>query len=79
VEFQKLTGHPGMVLNTPLAALSHLQLARANAISGESTKAVASYRDFLTLWSDADRGAPVLVKAKSEYAQLEGATRHQIQ
>ena len=77
VEFQKLTDHPGVVLNTPLAALARLQLARAYAISGESTKALDSYRDFLVLWKDADRDAPVLVKATAELAQMQNATRHQ--
>jgi tetratricopeptide (TPR) repeat protein len=70
-EFQKLIGHPGLVLNTPLAALARLQLARAYAISGESSKAVASYRDFLALWKDADRDTPVLVKASAELAQTQ--------
>jgi hypothetical protein len=78
-EFQKLVGHPGLVLNTPLAALARLQLARAFALEGDSSKALGSYRDFQALWKDADRDSPVLVKAKSEYAQLEGATRRQIQ
>jgi len=70
-EFQKLTGHPGLVLNTPLAALARLQLARAYAISGESSKALAGYRDFLALWKDADRDTPVLVKASAELAQAQ--------
>jgi tetratricopeptide (TPR) repeat protein len=70
-EFQKLTGHPGLVLNIPLAALARLQLARAYAISGESLKALGSYREFLALWKDADRDTPVLVKASAELAQIQ--------
>jgi tetratricopeptide (TPR) repeat protein len=70
-EFQKLTSHPGLVVNTPLAALARLQLARAYAISGESTKALGCYRDFLGLWKDADRETPVLVKASAELAQMQ--------
>jgi tetratricopeptide (TPR) repeat protein len=70
-EFQKLIGHPGLVLNTPLAALARLQLARAHALSGESSKALVSYRDFLALWKDADRNTPVLVKASAELAQMQ--------
>jgi tetratricopeptide (TPR) repeat protein len=71
VEFQKLIGHPGLVLNTPLAALARLQLARAYAVSGESSKALGSYREFMALWKDADRDTPVLVKASAELAQMQ--------
>jgi tetratricopeptide (TPR) repeat protein len=70
-EFQKLIGHPGLVLNTPLAALARLQLARAYAVSGESSKALGSYREFMALWKDADRDTPVLVKASAELAQMQ--------
>ena len=70
-EFQKLIGHPGLVLNTPLAALARLQLARAYAVSGESSKALGSYREFMALWKNADRDTPVLVKASAELAQMQ--------
>ena len=76
-EFQKLTNHPGIVINTPLAALARLQLARAYTISGESTKALEGYRDFLGLWKDADRDTPILIKASAELAQLQRAARVQ--
>ena len=33
-------------------------------------KARAAYRDFLTLWRDADPDIPVLKLAKAEYAKL---------
>lgn len=76
-EFQKFTHHPGLVINAPLAAMARLQLARAYALSGETTKAVDSYRDFLGLWKDADADTPLLIKAQRELAQLQGATRHE--
>jgi DNA-binding winged helix-turn-helix (wHTH) protein/tetratricopeptide (TPR) repeat protein len=76
VEFQKLTSHPGMVLNTPLAALARLQLARAYALSGDSSKALGSYREFLALWKDADRETPVLAKASAEFVRLQNGSRH---
>jgi DNA-binding winged helix-turn-helix (wHTH) protein/cytochrome c-type biogenesis protein CcmH/NrfG/TolB-like protein len=77
LEFQKLVGHPGLVLNTPLAALARLQLARAYTLEGDSSKALSSYRDFLALWKDADRDTPVLVKASAELAQMQNVPRHQ--
>jgi hypothetical protein len=33
-------------------------------------KALAAYKDFLTLWKDADPGIPILKQAKAEYAKL---------
>jgi tetratricopeptide (TPR) repeat protein len=45
-EFQKIVGHPGIVLNFPLDALAHLGLARAYAMIGDAKKAKAAYSDF---------------------------------
>jgi eukaryotic-like serine/threonine-protein kinase len=69
-EFQKVIGHRGIVLNEPIGALAHLQLGRAYAMTGNSTKAKAAYQDFLTLWKDADPDIPILKEAKAEYARL---------
>src|SRR5215469_2607425 len=69
-EFQKILDHPGVVLNEPIAALAHLQLARAYAMQGDSTKAKAAYQDFLTLWKDADPDIPILKQGKAENAKL---------
>jgi hypothetical protein len=33
-------------------------------------RALAAYKDFLTLWKDADSKLPVLIAAKAEYAKL---------
>ena len=49
---------------------SALQLARADAIQGDTGKAKAAYQDFLTLWKDADPDIPILIAAKAEYAKL---------
>jgi len=69
-EFQKILAHRGIVLNSPIGALAHLQIARAFTIEGESANARAAYQDFLTLWKDADPEIPILKQAKAEYAQL---------
>ena len=34
-------------------------------------KARAPYKDFLTLWKDADPDIPILKEAKAEYAKLQ--------
>jgi hypothetical protein len=69
-EFQRILDHRGIVVGDPIGALAHLQLGRAFALSGDTTKAKAAYRDFLTLWKDADPDIPILKQAKAEYARL---------
>jgi DNA-binding winged helix-turn-helix (wHTH) protein/tetratricopeptide (TPR) repeat protein len=69
-EFQKFIDHRGVVMNFPWGALARLGLARAYAMQGDNVKARAGYRDFLTLWKDADPDIPILKQAKAEYAKL---------
>ncbi len=69
-EFQKFLDHRTLVANNPLFVLAHLGLARAYAVQGDTAKAKAAYQYFLTLWNDADPDIPILIAAKSEYAQL---------
>jgi tetratricopeptide (TPR) repeat protein len=70
-EFQKILEHRGIVLNEPIGALAHLQIGRAFAMQGDTTKARSAYRDFLTLWKDADPDLPILKEARTEYAKLQ--------
>ncbi|HEV2490628.1 MAG TPA: protein kinase [Candidatus Acidoferrales bacterium] len=70
-EFQKILDHPGILLNEPIGALAHLQIARAYALAGERDKARTAYQDFLSLWKDADPDIPILKQAKTEYAKLQ--------
>jgi hypothetical protein len=79
-EFQKIIDHNGIVWNCWTGALAHLGLARANAVQFKASqgaeadaarvRALAAYKDFLTLWKDADPDIPVLKEAKAEYARL---------
>jgi DNA-binding winged helix-turn-helix (wHTH) protein/tetratricopeptide (TPR) repeat protein len=70
-EFQKILDHRGIVLNEPIGALAHLQLGRAYSLQGDTAKSRAAYKDFLTLWKDADPDIPILREAKAEYARLQ--------
>ncbi len=70
-EFQKFLDHPGIVQNFLFGSLAHLQLARAYVLSGDTAKAKTAYKDFLTLWKDADPDIPILKEAKAEYAKLQ--------
>jgi len=38
---------------------------------GDTAKAKTAYRDFLTLWKDADPDIPILKQAKAEDAKLQ--------
>lgn len=69
-EFQKLINHPGVVINSPIGALAHLQLARAYELSGENNKAKSVYQQLFSLWKSADSNLPALAQARAEYAKL---------
>jgi len=78
-EFQKILDHSGMVWNCWTGALARLGLARANALQSKSSdanadsarlRALDAYKNFLTLWKDADSDIPILKQAKAEYAKL---------
>jgi tetratricopeptide (TPR) repeat protein len=80
-EFQKILDHSGLVGNGWTGALAHLGVARANALQARTSqgadadaarvRALAAYKDFLTLWKDADPDIPILKEAKAEYAKLQ--------
>jgi eukaryotic-like serine/threonine-protein kinase len=72
MEFQKLIDHRGITISDPISAVARLQLARADAMAGEKTKAKNAYQNFLDLWKDADPDIPILKEAKAEYAKLQG-------
>jgi serine/threonine protein kinase/Tfp pilus assembly protein PilF len=84
-EFQKILDHSGIVWNCWTGALARLGVARANALEAQTltkasqgadadaarVRALAAYKDFLTLWKDADADVPILKEAKAEYAKLQ--------
>ena len=79
--FRKILDHSGIVWNCWTGALAHLGVARANALESRTSqgadavaarvRALAAYKDFLTLWKDADADIPILKQAKAEYARLQ--------
>ena len=56
------------MIGDPVSALARYGLARSLARSGESTQAIAQYKELLALWKDADPDLPILQKAKAELA-----------
>ena len=79
-EFQEIIDHSGIVWNCWTGALAHLGVARANVLEARTkqgadadaarVRALAAYKDFLTLWKVADPNIPILKQAKAEYAKL---------
>jgi eukaryotic-like serine/threonine-protein kinase len=80
-EFQKILDHSGIVWNCWTGALAHLGVARANALQAKTSqgadsdaarvRALSAYKDFITIWKDADPDIPILKQAKGEYAKLQ--------
>ena len=80
-EFQKILDRSGMVWNCWTGALARLGVARANALQAKNStgadadaarvRALAAYKDFLTLWKDADANIPIYQQAKAEYASIQ--------
>jgi eukaryotic-like serine/threonine-protein kinase len=80
-EFQKILDRSGIIWNCWTGALARLGIARANATQFKNsqgadadaarTRALAAYKDFLSLWKDADPDIPILKDAKAGYAKLQ--------
>jgi len=80
-EFRKILDHGGIVGNCWTGALARLGAARAHALQSRTAqgadadaarvRALAAYKDFLTLWKDADPDVPVFRQAKAEHARLQ--------
>jgi len=69
-QFKKMLAHRGLAVNAAVEALAQLQLARAEAMSGDKPAARRSYQDFLSLWKHADPDLPLLKQAQAEYRKL---------
>jgi eukaryotic-like serine/threonine-protein kinase len=78
---KRVMDHSGIVWNCWPGALAHLGVARANALEAHRLqgadadvarrRSLAAYKDFLTLWKDAEPDVPILQQAKAEYAKLQ--------
>jgi hypothetical protein len=73
--------HSRTVWNCWPVALAHLGVARTNALQARTlqgadadaacVRALAIYKDFLTLWKDTDPDIPIVKQGKAEYAKLQ--------
>ncbi len=80
-EFQKISDHNGIVWNCWTGALARLGVARANALQASQSqgadadaarvRALAAYKEFLSIWKNADPDIAIYQEAKAEYAKLQ--------
>jgi eukaryotic-like serine/threonine-protein kinase len=70
VEFQRILDHRGASSFASEYPLSHLNLGRAYALEGDTSKARTAYQDFFAAWKDADPDVPILKTARAEYENL---------
>ena len=66
-EFQKILDHRGYAPLSPLYPLAQLGLARAAALTGDTTRMKKAYGDFLAGWKDADVDLPILRAVQREF------------
>jgi predicted Zn-dependent protease len=69
-EFNKYSDHNSIAINSVLAVLAPLGLARAYGLEGDTVRAHAAYEDFFSNWKDADPDIPILKQARAEYAKI---------
>ena len=50
---------------------SRLRCSKGADADAARTRALAAYKNILTLWKDADPDIPILKEAKAEYAKLQ--------
>jgi tetratricopeptide (TPR) repeat protein len=74
VEFEKVLAHRALA-TFALGSLANLELGRAYAMAGDTTKATRAYTNFFSLWKDADPDTPILREAKVEFARLQAASQ----
>jgi DNA-binding winged helix-turn-helix (wHTH) protein/tetratricopeptide (TPR) repeat protein len=73
-QFQEVLNNQGIVPTSIYWPLAHLGLARAYAMTGDDDKSLSQYREFLTLWKNADPDLRILKQAQAEYATLSKPT-----
>jgi tetratricopeptide (TPR) repeat protein len=78
-EFRKILDHKGASWGSTWKypnwglyySISHLGLARASALAGDTVNASRAFQDFFALWKDADADLPLLADARKEYTKLQ--------
>ena len=69
-EYKKILANPGVDPGRWTYPLAHLGLARAYALSGDTTASRNEYAALFAAFKDADPGLPVLRDARAEFAKM---------
>ena len=69
-EFERIIQHRGSDPFSPFCAVVPLCLARAHAMTGNTTDSAKAYERFLDGWANADENIPILLAAREEYSRL---------
>jgi serine/threonine protein kinase/Flp pilus assembly protein TadD len=69
-EFQNIIDHPLIDPFSCLHALAGLGMARAAALTGDTSRSRKEYQDFFAKWKNADADLPILSEAKKEYEEV---------
>ena len=69
-QFQAVLGHRGADPFSPIVALAHLGLARAQAQRGAVAESRKAYESLLAVWAGADPDLPALRAALNETSKL---------
>ncbi len=71
----ELSGTAGQERSRTLALPGRMRLRRTGSRGADADvarrRSLAAYKDFLTLWKDAEPDVPILQQAKAEYAKLQ--------
>ncbi len=70
-ELSEALSHRWLCVISTVCPVVRVDLARAQAMIGDTAGARTTYQDFFVIWKDADPDLPLLKQAKAEYAKLQ--------
>jgi tetratricopeptide (TPR) repeat protein len=74
-EFQKIIHNRNIDPLTTLYPLSVLGMARCYRMMGKTVESENAYRQLFTLWENADKTSPILLKVRNEFAGIRKSQR----
>jgi len=74
-EFQKIIRNRNIDPLTTLYPLSVLGMARCYRMMGKMVESETAYRQLFTLWKNADKSLPLLLKARDEFERIRKSKR----
>jgi tetratricopeptide (TPR) repeat protein len=69
-QLMRVVNQPANDPTSPIHAIALVRLAEAHAAAGRTAEASTAYEKFLARWKDADPDVPLLLQARTAYAEL---------